>query len=232
MDLNTYPAKKGSDLLRQALEKGAWRARHLHLAVNAILDGTGRVLAGGGDQDFACLLSALPDIARLREGVHGWADCSGRIRWIALPAASPATTLLLARRATFLEDARTTRRQQLSALLLVLVAASASAALLIIHRLLSKPLADLLRRVRGFGTPEIPGPTATPTSAGVLGEVALAFDHMAEQLHEKEVLLLREAQGKLVLEHRLGHIEKFATMGRVAGSFGWSLQSRAACGRP
>ncbi|MBW3630127.1 MAG: HAMP domain-containing histidine kinase, partial [Gemmatimonadetes bacterium] len=156
---------------------------------------------------------------------HGWVHCDGVVHWIALPLRSSAGTLLLARRATLMErDIRTSRLRHL-----VLAVALAGTVGLVIHlvllRLLTRPLAEVLRGVRRLEEAGPAAPVHIRGSPGELGHLATAFNSMAEQLEFKRQSLLRESDERLALERRLKEAEKFAMLGRLSGGLAHELGS-------
>lgn len=198
--------------------------------VAAVLGGQDRVLAGGPAGALACLPSG-PDVrvpGRMEvgdEGVRGWVDCDGVVRWVVLPVRDPGARVVLGRRGTVLEQDLANSRARILWTTLVLAAAAAAAILLVLRRTLSAPLSQIMRGVRSLGGPYAPDKVAVPPSAGELRDLAVAFNEMAERLEGKRKALIQEAEERVALERRLRSAEKFAALGRLTGGLAHELGS-------
>lgn len=193
--------------------------------VGAVFDPWGRVVAGGADRDLACLQGTVPEVRSVRTARRGWVDCDGPVRWIALPLNGAEGTLLVARRATLMErDIRTSRIRHLL-LALALATTMALVIHLVLRRVLSLPLLEVMRGVHDLQEAGPPTTIRVSRSAGEIGDLAHAFNAMAEELESRRKSLLREADERLALERRLKEAEKFAMLGRLSGGLAHELGS-------
>lgn len=196
--------------------------------VAAVLGGEERVLAGGPDGALTCL-QAAPAVRRMNsmemgeEGLRGWIDCKGVVRWVVLPVREPGARLILGRRGTVLERDSATSRARILWTTLVLAAAAAAAILLVLRQTLSAPLSQIMRGVRSLGGPYAPDKVEVPRVAGELRDLAVAFNEMSERLEGKRKALIQEAEERVALERRLRSAEKFAALGRLTGGLAHEL---------
>lgn len=200
--------------------------RQTHIA--AVLDGQGRMVAGGPAAALECLLApsnAGREAARQATDLGGWADCGGGVRWVVLPLASPGDRMVLGRRATVLERDMASSRIRIALTTLALAVAAAAAILLVLRRTLSAPLAEIMSGVRTLGGPRPPRPVRVPRSAGELRELASAFNEMAQRLEGKRVALIEQTEERVALERRLRSADKFAALGRLSGGLAHELGS-------
>lgn len=200
--------------------------------VAAVVGEDGGVLAGGPTRSLTCLRAApafLPAMenARLREAqsLSGWVECDGAARWVALPVQAPGARVVLGRRATVVEQDLASSRLRILWTTLVLAAAAAAAILLVLRRTLSEPLSQVMAGVRTLGGPNPPASITVPRSAGELGDLAVAFNEMAERLEGKRDALVQEAEERVDLERRLRSAEKFAAVGQLSGGLAHELGS-------
>lgn len=190
----------------------------------AVVRSDGAVLAGGPTAALSCLESYVPLAEHVGE-VRGWANCDGRVRWVALGLREPGAAILVARRATVLERDFAASRWRMLLTTIILAAATALAILLVLRRTLSRPLADVMRGVRALGGSDPPSPVAVDPSAGEIGALATAFNEMADRLEDKRQALVRESEERIALERRLRRSEKFAALGRLTGGLAHELGS-------
>lgn len=192
------------------------------MAVGAVVDSAGRILAGGPPDASACVPSSL-DGPRPPTELHVWAECDGRVRLVVLPLRPPAQSLVLARRTTVVDrDTAASRRRILltSAALAVL---ASLAILLVLRFALTRPLWKIMAGVRQLGGPTTPHPVQVPRAGKELRMLALAFNEMVERLEGKRQSLVRETEERIDLERRLRRAETFAAMGRLTGGVAHEL---------
>jgi signal transduction histidine kinase len=190
-----------------------------------VSDRQGNRLAGAVESHLACVPRGLPPLAGPASPLRGWAECDGRIRWVVLPLRAPASTLLLARRATVVEREIAASRRRHLLLTVALVTTAALTILVLLRKILSRPLAEIMRGVQSLGQGGPTVPVKVPGSAGELGALASAFNAMTEQLEEQRQRILREAEEHVALERRLREAEKFAVVGRLSGGLAHELGS-------
>jgi signal transduction histidine kinase len=190
-----------------------------------VSDRQGNQLAGAMESDLACVPRGLPPLAGPARLHRGWAECDGRIRWVVLPVRAPAAMLLLARRAMVMEREVAASRQRHLLLTLTLTAAAALAILIVLQRILSKPLAEIMRGVHSLGNIDRRSPVRVHGSAGELADLASAFNSMTAQLEEQQRSMLLETEERVALERRLREAEKFAVIGRLSGGLAHELGS-------
>jgi signal transduction histidine kinase len=194
------------------------------IAISAVLDPAGRVLAGGPADSLACVSSRVARAGPLAE-THAWADCGGRVRLVILPLKRPAEVLVIARRTTVMERDTAVSRRQLVLTSLALALLGSAAIVVVLRRWLTGPLAEVMVGVRRLGGPAVPAPIAVPRAARELRELAGAFNEMVDRLDGKQRTLLRETEERIALERRLRDAELFAALGRLTGGVAHELGS-------
>ncbi len=192
------------------------------IAISAVLDPAGRVIAGGPADSLACVSTLVARAGQLAE-THAWADCGGRVRLVILPLKRPAEVLVIARRTTVMERDTAASRRQLVITSLALAVLGSLAILVVLRRWLTGPLAEVLVGVRRLGGPAVPAPIAVPRAARELQDLARAFNEMVERLDGKQRSLLRETEERIALERRLRDSELFAALGRLTGGVAHEL---------
>lgn len=198
--------------------------RDPEMAVSAVLDSEGRVLAGGPRDLLECVDTLFDRHPRPAE-LHVWADCTGRVRLIVLPLQPPAQSLVLARRTTVVERDMASSERRI-ALTTVVLALLASLAIVVVLRFaLTRPLSEIMVGVHRLGGPLPPQPVRVPSSARELQNLALAFNEMVERLNGKQQSLIRETEERIELERRLRQAETFAALGRLSGGMAHELGS-------
>ncbi len=194
------------------------------MALSAVLDPSGRLLAGGPADSLACVDTLVARRGQLSE-MHVWADCGGRVRLIVLPLQRPAEALVIARRTTVMDRATADARRRIL-LTSVALAVLASVAILVVVRVwLTAPLARVMAGVRGLGGPALPHAVEVPRGATELRALAHAFNEMVERLDGKQESLIRETEERIALERRLRSTELFAALGRLTGGVAHELGS-------
>lgn len=190
----------------------------------AVLGEAGRLVAGGPSSALSCLERYRPLGSHLGE-LRGWADCDGRTRWAVLETRVPGTVIVVARRATVIEEDMAASRWRILFTTLALAITAALAILLVLRRTLSAPLAEVMKGVETVGGPLSPSPVQVPHSAGEIGQLAAAFNEMAERLEGKRRTLIQEVEERFELERRLHRAGKFAALGRLTGGLAHELGS-------
>lgn len=192
----------------------------------AVVDAAGRTLAGGPADGVACVMSEYTGTAGAIGGeAHGWADCAGEVRWVALPVRSPGAALVLARHNTVVARDMAASRRRILITTLALAAIAAGGITLVLRRTISAPLAALMRGVRLLGGPSPPPRIRVTPSTGEVGELANAFNEMTERLEGKRATLVRETEERIALERKLRGAEKFAAIGRLTAGLAHQLGS-------
>jgi len=188
----------------------------------AVLDPQGNVMSGGPMLLPSCLATfgfQDPGV----DGRRGWADCDGRVRWVAVEVREPARTLVVARRATVVERDEAASRVRIFLTTLALAGGAALVILLVLRMTLSRPLEEIMRGVRSVGGPSLPERIELPANAGELRDLGGAFNEMAARLEGKRNALIQEVDERLALERRLQSEEKFAALGRLTGGIAHEL---------
>ncbi len=200
------------------------------MAISAVLDPAGRVMAGGPRDSLACgeaveAVEALVAQAGQLSEVQVWADCGGRVRLVVLPLPRPAEAIVIARRTTVIDRDYVVSRRRI-AITSVALAVLGSAAILVVVRVwLTRPMAEILAGVRQLGGPRLPRPIAVPRAARELRHLARAFNEMVERLDGNQQTLSREMEERIALERRLRESEMFAALGRLTGGVAHELGS-------
>ncbi|HYJ79777.1 MAG TPA: ATP-binding protein, partial [Longimicrobiaceae bacterium] len=194
------------------------------IAISAVVDSAGRLLAGGPAGSLACVDTIIARTGPLTE-MHVWADCGGRVRLVVLPLQRPAEALIIARRTTVMERDTATSRRQLLVTSLALAVLGSLAILAVLRLWLAAPLGEILSGVRRLGGPALPRPVSVPRAAGELQQLARAFNEMVERLEGKQQALVREVEERIGLERRLRDAELFAALGRLTGGVAHELGS-------
>ena len=193
-------------------------------AVGAVLDPSGRLIAGGPARSLACIDTLVARAGQLSER-HVWADCGGRVRLVVLPLQRPAEALVIARRTTVVDRIAAASRRDIALTGLALVVLGSLAVLAVVRLWLTGPLDRILAGVREMGGPALPRPVEVPRGARELRRLALAFNEMVDRLEGKQRTLLREAEERIALERRLRETEVFAAVGRLTGGVAHELGS-------
>jgi signal transduction histidine kinase len=194
------------------------------MAISAVLDSEGRLIAGGPAESLGCVRDLAGRTGQLAE-MHVWADCGGRVRLVVLPLRHPAEALVIARRTTVMERDSASSRDQIVLTSLALAVLGSLAVLGVVRVWLTSPLDRVLSGVRQFSGGALPRPVEVPRSARELRDLAVAFNEMAERLIEKQRVLVRETEERIELERRLRHAELFAALGRLTGGVAHELGS-------
>jgi signal transduction histidine kinase len=188
----------------------------------AVLDADGNVMSGGPALLPSCLAGQDfqdPGV----EGRRGWANCNGRVRWVAVEVREPARSLVVARRATVVERDEAASRIRIFLTTLALAGGAALVILLVLRVTLSRPLEEIMRGVRSVGGPSLPDRIDLPANTGELRDLGDAFNEMASRLEGKRNSLIQEVEERLALERRLQTEEKFAALGRLTGGIAHEL---------
>jgi signal transduction histidine kinase len=194
------------------------------MAISAVLDSAGRVMAGGPRGRLACVETLVSRAGRLPE-TQMWADCGGRVRLIVLPLQRPAEAIVIARRTAVIERDYAVSRRRIAITSLALAVLGSVAILAVVRLWLTRPLAEILSGVRQLGGPQPPRPIAVPQAAGELQHLARAFNEMVQRLDENQQTLVRETEERIELERRLRDSELFAALGRLTGGVAHELGS-------
>jgi two-component system NtrC family sensor kinase len=194
------------------------------MAIGAVLDPAGRLMAGGPADSLACVQRLVAQAGQLAE-MHVWADCGGRVRLIVLPLQRPAEAIVIARRTTVMDRAYAASRRQIAITSLALAVLGSVAILAVVRVWLTTPLAHVMAGVRQLGGPQLPRPVTVPRAAGELQQLARAFNEMVERLDGKQQTLVRETEERIALERRLRDSELFAALGRLTGGVAHELGS-------
>ena len=107
------------------------------------------------------------------------------------------------------------RRDRIIATTAVLVLVLSVLTLMIVHRHVSRPIGQLIERVRKIGEGrwehriEVPG-------RNEISALAQEFNHMSERLQATYTQLVREQEERIKLERDLRHSEKLASVGQLA----------------
>lgn len=190
----------------------------------AVLSDSGTVFAGGPPSAIGCLERYAP-LARQIGEVGGWADCDGRVRWIALETRTPGSAIVVARRATVIERDIVASRWRMSLTTLALAMAAGLAIMVVLRTSLSRPLAEVMRGVQSLGAGTSPTEIRVGGGSGEITALAASFNEMAARLEDKQASLMREVEERLALERRLRKSEKFAALGRLTGGLAHELGS-------
>lgn len=193
------------------------------MAIGAVLDPRGRLLAGGPADSLACVRSRM-QAGRLPE-MHVWADCGGRVRLIVLPLQPPAEALVIARRTTVMDRDNAASRRRMAVTTVALAVLGSLAIVAVLRIWLTAPLAQIIAGVRQLGGPQLPRPIAVPRGAAELQQLGRAFNEMVERLAGKQETLIRETEERVALERRLRQSELFAALGRLTGGVAHELGS-------
>ena len=193
------------------------------IAISAVLDSAGRLVAGGPQDSLSCV-QALARAGRLAE-TQVWADCGGRVRLIVLPLRRPAEAIVVARRTTVMDRDYAASRRRIAITSVALAVLGSLATLAVVRVWLTRPLADILAGVRQLGGPPLPRPIAVPRAAQELRHLAHAFNEMVERLDGNQQTLVRETEERIALERRLRESEMFAALGRLTGGVAHELGS-------
>ena len=194
------------------------------MAISAVLDPRGRLMAGGPADSLACVDTLVARAGQLAE-MHVWADCGGRVRMVILPLQRPAEALVIARRTTVMDRDTAASRRWIVLTTLALAVLGSLAVLAVVRVWLTAPLERVMAGVRGMGGPALPRPVEVPRGARELRELAGAFNEMVERLEGKQRTLVREAEERIALERRLRSAELFAALGRLTGGVAHELGS-------
>ena len=194
------------------------------MAISAVLDPAGRLLAGGPRDSLDCVRRLVTAAGQLGE-MHVWADCGGRVRLIVLPVQRPAEVIVIARRTTVIDRDFAASRRRIAVTSLALTVLGSIAILVVVRVWLTRPLASILAGVRQLGGPQIPRPIVIPRGAGELQRLGQAFNEMVERLDGKHQTLVRETEERIALERRLRESEMFAALGRLTGGVAHELGS-------
>ncbi len=195
------------------------------MALSAVLDSRGQVMAGGPKADMACVRPVIARAGRVPE-IHTWADCGGRVRLVVLPLPPPAEALVIARRTTVIDAVQAQSRRSILLTGLAMALLGSAAIVLVLRRWLAAPLARIMAGVGQLGGPEIPRPIAVPRGAArELRDLAGAFNEMVDRLQGKQDTLIRETEERIALERRLRESEVFAAVGRLTGGVAHELGS-------
>jgi two-component system, NtrC family, sensor kinase len=205
------------DMLRAAVDEE-------EVFASVVFDLAGAVMAGEA-VDLACLRRHIPAEVLAFGQDSGWANCSQRIYWTALPLLPPAATLVVARHGVILERSVAAALQRQLLLMLALLLTIAVTLPLMLRGALLTPLAEIMRGIRTLGERGEMPRLHVRDSAGELAELAAALNQMAEQLVEKRRELLGQAEETLALDRRLREAEKFAVIGRLSGGMAHELGS-------
>lgn len=192
------------------------------MAISAVLDSAGTVIAGGPLEALACVEASLERVSVPAE-LHVWGECGGRVRLVVLPLQQPARSLVLARRTTVVDRDMAASRRRILLTSVALAALASLAILLVLRSTLTRPLSEIMTGVRQLGGPTVPGPVQVPRAGKELRALALAFNEMVDRLEGKRQTLIREAEERVELELRLRRIETFAAMGRLTGGMAHEL---------
>lgn len=198
--------------------------RDPEMAISAVLDPSGRVLAGGPTDSLGCVSALAARTGRLAE-MHVWADCGGRVRLVALPLQAPAEALVIARRTTVVDRDTALSRRRIVFTTVALALLGSLAILVVLRFWLAAPLAVVMAGVRQLGGPSIPRPVQVPRGARELQDLAEAFNEMVERLDGKQRTLLQETEERVALERRLRDAEVFSALGRLTGGVAHELGS-------
>lgn len=198
--------------------------RDRDMAISAVLDPSGRLMAGGPRGGLACLEPLVRQAAQLAE-LHVWADCGTRVRLIVLPLQRPAAVIVIARRTTVMDRDYAASRRRLAITSIALAVLGSLAILLVVRVWLTRPLADILADVRGLGQSQLPQSITVPRAARELQDLARGFNEMVERLETNRVTLVRETEERIALERRLRNSELFAALGRLTGGVAHELGS-------
>ncbi|HEX7243256.1 MAG TPA: ATP-binding protein, partial [Longimicrobiaceae bacterium] len=193
-------------------------------AISAVLDPSGRLMAGGPADSLGCVNTLVARAGQLSE-MHVWADCGGRVRLVVLPLARPAEALVIARRTTVVDRDTAASRRHIVLTSLALAVLGSLAILAVVRLWLTAPLARVLAGVRQLGGPLVPRPVEVPRGARELQDLARAYNEMVERLDGKQRVLLREAEERVALERRLRDSEVFSALGRLTGGVAHELGS-------
>ncbi|HEU4451410.1 MAG TPA: HAMP domain-containing sensor histidine kinase [Longimicrobium sp.] len=193
-------------------------------AIGAVLDPSGRLIAGGPADSLACIDTLAARAGQLSE-MHVWADCGGRVRLVVLPLQRPAEALVIARRTTVVDRITAASRRDIALTGLALAVLGSLAILAVVRLWLTGPLDRIMAGLRGLGGPALPHAVEVPRGAHELRRLALAFNEMVERLEGKQHTLLREAEERIALERRLRETEVFAAVGRLTGGVAHELGS-------
>jgi signal transduction histidine kinase len=193
-------------------------------AIGAVLDPSGRPIAGGPAQSLACVDTLVARAGQLSE-MHVWADCGGRVRLVVLPLQRPAEALVIARRTTVADRIAAASRRDITLTGVALAVLGSLAILAVVRLWLTGPLDRILAGVHEMGGPALPRPVEVPRGARELRRLALAFNEMVDRLEGKQRTLLREAEERVALERRLRETEVFAAVGRLTGGVAHELGS-------
>jgi signal transduction histidine kinase len=194
------------------------------MAIGAVLDSAGNVMAGGPGDRLACADTLVGEPGELAE-VQTWADCGGRVRLIALPLRPPARAIVIARRTTSMDRDYAVSRRRI-AITSIALAVLGSAAILGVARVwLTVPLAHVLTGVRLLGRAEPPRPIMVPRAADELQQLAHVYNEMVERLAANQRTLVQETEERIALERRLRESELFAALGRLTGGVAHELGS-------
>ena len=192
------------------------------MAISAVLDSTGRVMAGGPANALGC----VPRTVNPRAGESQvWANCGGRVRLVVLPLRAPARALVLARRTTVIERDTAASARSIVFTSIALAVLGSLAIVAVLRRWLTGPLDAILAGVRRLGAAENPDPIEVPRAAAELQHLAGAFNAMVERLEGNQRTLIREAEERIALERRLRDTESFAALGRLTGGVAHELGS-------
>jgi len=121
------------------------------------------------------------------------------------------------------QDARAaTAVRRLSVLLAGLLVASALTIFFLGVKLVGKPLARILAKVRRVGEGELSGPLELG-GAGELNDVARGLNEMCEQLTEAQGRVAAETNAKIQALDQLRHADRLRTVGRLASGIAHEL---------
>jgi signal transduction histidine kinase len=194
------------------------------MAIGAVLDPAGRLMAGGPRDSLACVRALVRQAGRLAE-MHVWADCASPVRLVVLPLQRPAEAIVVARRTTAVDRFYAAARRRIAITSVALAVLGSVAILVVVRVWLSRPLADIMAGVRQLGGPWLPRPIAVPRAARELRHLAYAFNEMVKRLDKNQQTLVRETEERIALERRLRESELFAALGRLTGGVAHELGS-------
>jgi len=189
----------------------------------AVLGPEGDVISGDEVGEIPACLGPALTASEASGGGRGWAECDGRVRWVAVPVQEPAQALVVARRGTVVERDEAASRIRIALTTLALGGGAAVVILLVLRATLSQPLQVILEGVRRLGGADPPKPIVLSRSSGELRELADAFNEMAVRLSAKQAALKREVEERVALEGRVKTEEKFAALGRLTGGLAHEL---------
>jgi signal transduction histidine kinase len=194
------------------------------IAIAAVLDSAGAVLAGGPREGLACVTPLVAKAGGLSER-RGWADCGGRVRIVVVPLNPPAEVLVIARYTAIMDRDTAAATRSIVFTSLALAILGSLAVLVVVRRWLTTPLDAVLRGVRHLGGDTLPSKISLPGGAAELQELAQAFNEMVDRLDRNQESLLHEVEERIDLERRLRGAESFAAIGRLTGGVAHELGS-------